>query len=539
MATLLRADWLAPFVFFVVAGARLAFLLVARSDQLVAYAPDDAFYYLQAARNFAETGRWTFDGIEPSSGFHILHGYLLALGALLADTPPFWVVFFIVSAGQILVLTLAIWLIVRTLRNSFGIAAGLAAVAIFGSAAVLHETTFLMEGPLVVLFAALGLRFLHLDDPRPLTPRSTITGILIGIGLTFARSDAGLVAAGLVAAALIARERRGILRGAVVLGGAVIGLGLMLLNTLWISDGASLLQASAREKSWWNELAGPSFAPILNTLTGVFNFQSGVPPTLAIKAERKIGLLDTSIGLIVAGLVIGLIIATALAWRKRSAEGASTARFDRSRGLVIAMLAVVAGYVIFYRSNSQGIQPWYIANFIVPMTIVTAAGIDTVARQGRAWRAVVAGLAVCAVLWGAMTGYKPIWPHQLAMQEAGVELRDAPTGQTFGAWNAGILGYFSEGRVVNLDGLMNDSIYEHSINGTLAEYIAGREIDAIVDFPLMFEWLYPARGGYANGVLTSCMTAAPFFANEAPDRTWLATSITRYSLDRACLEASR
>ena len=71
------ASYLATLV-FVVGMLRLVVLFRKSDCDLVKMIPDDAFYYLVPARSFATLGRWTFDGVEPSSGFHLLWGYLLA-----------------------------------------------------------------------------------------------------------------------------------------------------------------------------------------------------------------------------------------------------------------------------------------------------------------------------------------------------------------------------------------------------------------------------------------------------------------------------
>ena len=56
----------------------LSRLMGLAENRLIDHIPDDAFFYLQTARTFARTGRWSFDGVEPASGFHVLWGYLLA-----------------------------------------------------------------------------------------------------------------------------------------------------------------------------------------------------------------------------------------------------------------------------------------------------------------------------------------------------------------------------------------------------------------------------------------------------------------------------
>ena len=51
----------------------------ANDRKLTEWLPDDAFYYLISGRNFALSHRWTFDGVAPATGFHLLWGYMIAL----------------------------------------------------------------------------------------------------------------------------------------------------------------------------------------------------------------------------------------------------------------------------------------------------------------------------------------------------------------------------------------------------------------------------------------------------------------------------
>jgi len=56
--------------------------------QLIGFFPDDAFYYLKTARNVFEFGFATFDGVNPTNGFHPL--YFLLVTALAGMAPATW-----------------------------------------------------------------------------------------------------------------------------------------------------------------------------------------------------------------------------------------------------------------------------------------------------------------------------------------------------------------------------------------------------------------------------------------------------------------
>lgn len=81
--------------------------------ELIQRIPDDAFYYLVTARNFASSGKWTFDGTEPASGFHLLWGYLLAFFFRLFPNASLHLIFTVGSIFQVCCLSLASYLVVR------------------------------------------------------------------------------------------------------------------------------------------------------------------------------------------------------------------------------------------------------------------------------------------------------------------------------------------------------------------------------------------------------------------------------------------
>jgi hypothetical protein len=69
------------------------------TDALVRFFPDEAFYYLQTAANFARTGVSTFDGRYLTNGYHPLNFLLTAIiAALVPKTALLAAVFLVQSA---------------------------------------------------------------------------------------------------------------------------------------------------------------------------------------------------------------------------------------------------------------------------------------------------------------------------------------------------------------------------------------------------------------------------------------------------------
>jgi hypothetical protein len=90
-------------------------------------------------------------------------------------------------------------------------------------------------------------------------------------------------------------------------------------------------------------------------------------------------------------------------------------------------------------------------------------------------------------------------PHQRSMLLAGRDLRDRKLDGRIGSWSAGIIGYYQGGTIINLDGLVNDGIYEYALRNDLPSYLSKEDIDYVIDSESVFlEQERRLRGGYDN-----------------------------------------
>ena len=126
-----------------------------RRATLVQYVADDGFYYLQLARNWTQMGRWTFDGVEPATGFHLLYAYLLAGMSWLQGGAYSWRTSVVAMSGlgamamigSAAVLHAALW-------RRFGAGVSTGALALFLSPVVLEQPTMGLESPFVIVTAS-------------------------------------------------------------------------------------------------------------------------------------------------------------------------------------------------------------------------------------------------------------------------------------------------------------------------------------------------------------------------------------------------
>ncbi|MEZ4590825.1 MAG: hypothetical protein R3D55_06740 [Chloroflexota bacterium] len=327
--------------------------------------------------------------------------------------------------------------------------------------------------------------------------------ILFGIGFlgSITRSDFGLLPFATFLTTLIffstLKKQQLLLAFAGFMGTSIGLLAAFAHNYLFTNE---FLQSSAKMKAYWSQLWTPNYYAV---------------PLL-------IGSLIGIVGLLLFALLIGTAILPRFANSKRSLSninkpagsisskqnllpGKSKTHELAERKLLFMLTSAgicIAGYTLFYSRNGD-VQPWYTANLILPVLMIIFAISDymTAALQHKA-KFVFATLFLLALIFNITRLYplstdKAPWPHQEFMFEAGTYLAENQFNCKIGAWNAGIIGYFEGGNVVNLDGLVNNDIYSYATANNLPAYISEKNICYIVDFENMIAIHdLRIRGGY-------------------------------------------
>jgi hypothetical protein len=163
-----------------------------------------------------------------------------------------------------------------------------------------------------------------------------------------------------------------------------------------------------------------------------------------------------------------------------------------SAGL-LALFAVHAGIRWYYRE-------WYVIGLFPLFALFIAVlleGVRTM-RFGAAIAAALVSLIVVGTIPTGLRSYGDGWyPVQLDMLDAARWIdQGTPPEARVGAFNSGIVGYFSGRTTVNLDGVMNPDAFEAIRDRRLAGYVDQRRIDYLADFPFYLYFLYrPFVGG--------------------------------------------
>jgi hypothetical protein len=458
-------------------------LLKAAPERRVQFVPDDAYYYMGLARNFVEHGQWSFDsGTSLTTGFHPLHAYALAgLKSLTqANGDGFVTLNVLLSYGIALPAMLLAALF--ALRRGGLLVSSLVLLLLISRNVSLNLTSGMEWGWTVSLAALYAAAFCGLGGQRH--GKACLALGLIGLMGSLARTDFGLFPAMLFAASLTGiRHAEGKPRAAgalIGLGAAALGVAIGFLHNHWSTG--QLLQSSAQMKKLWFETYGLDMKPILDKLLMLFG-----------KANDGTRICAALLALVC--LAVGWRAYWGV-WIRRSSSKVD----PQGAVLWFGCLAAVLGYVALYTMNPAALQHWYTANLLVPLFVVLALPLSQLQPGQVAGR--VAALALLALLIAQLPrAYRfleePEWPHQVSALRAGQFLHDSPLPAPVGSWNAGILGFYEGGHVINLDGLVNNDIYDYAARGSLPQYVDKVGIRYLVDYEKMLSSPERrVRGGY-------------------------------------------
>ena len=432
---------------------------------------DDAFYYLQVAKNLAAGAGSTFDGFHVTNGYHPFWCWMLV--------PIFWVtkdpgVGMRVAAGLWFLLAAlvppAMYAVVRPRTGEWG--AALAAVGTLHPFLVLHlQRPNGLETP---LFALLLLVFVGAFERVMGGDRRSSPVHLLGLGallgaVILARMDAGLFA--LAAAAILLLRHRTRALALVTLGAAIVAGPSLVWNTVAFG---SPMPISGRVVRAYEEKAGAVrqsrlrvAADELPTL-GARHAMEGTPPARWIAASGPIG------GVLLLAAGASLVGAALL---RRRDQGP----FDALALLSLGSAIHFAVYAFWFWTGGE--EALFRLYYFMPegLTLAAACGASfspVIARRSAALALLVMSvylaLACRASFAHAPPDREPMTRHHLY----GWVREHLPEDAVLAMLGSGRLGYFSGRRVVNLDGLINgteflEALKRDDVDGFLFRSQAG------------------------------------------------------------------
>ncbi|MGH9237865.1 MAG: glycosyltransferase family 39 protein [Vicinamibacterales bacterium] len=456
------------------------------SDLLVGAVSDDAFYYFTIARNIVAGQGITFDGERVTNGFHPLWlAIVTGLAAIVPDRETLVHAALTVSALLGAATAVVIYAVIARLTGNLW-------AAVLGSAFyALHpylitESVNGLETQLAVFaFAVTVLLFVRLHTSHPVERRHYLA-LGVATGLTvLARTDMALALAPMLVWTAV-RQRA---HTTSWLPGAVAAFAIVAPWLVWmLASFGTVIQVSGIAVP---DFARQRFLEINGDAIGTQLLRS-----LSVTSQALFRQLPDLYFAPVPWLRLPVLAALALGV-------ASMIRVPMPVGAVhrrnLRLLAPAAAGVLltllFHTAVRWHVREWYFAAVppLVAMGLGAALARATWRRSGRGVALTYAGgvLVIAALYgpWQAAAFAQPL-PHKRNMLETARWIAgNVPQDASIGSFNAGIFGYFSERKVVNLDGVVNEDAYRARKAGRMLEYVCVEApVTHLVDVNISRQW---------------------------------------------------
>ena len=455
---------------------------------LLGFVADDAFYYLQTARHIAATGHSTFDGLDPTNGYH--PGWMLLM-TLCAKAFPERVALLKASLGLEFAFHVAgSVLLARVLRPYLG-----------GDWSWLGGAGWLLnpfpislslngvEAPLVVFSFLLVVRCWQTRIAPHLERRGRLPVkdlVLMGAALAaaiYARTDQALVPLGVLLALMAALRRQENRSDRVLLRavGTIVGTSLICLLPWLIYSYVTVgtvQQDSGAMKMLWHHRVSEGQGPLARvSAAGLFLWDDW----LALPVFRMLALPGSQppLTLLIVLALLGLL--------------GFFGRRHPQAGAFASLTAWTAAYVIvtglIYGIALTDYQRWHFAVPALLMYLVLFGWLALALQSRITARALVSvGLGafalVCVPLLAASRSFLPFYPWQRDVYDSQPRFNAlVPAGARIGCLNAGIPAFFSDRPIINLDGLVNHTVVAYWRRGEFDRYLRDQHIEYIADEP--------------------------------------------------------
>lgn len=443
---------------------------------------DDAFYYFVIARNMAETGTASFDGVHLSNGVQFLWHYILVGVAYLVPEK-------IAFLRSVLALCLAlnvlagvlIWELGRRLRSIM-----LADMALIFWAGVMVERWDTFQGMefslhIVVILASLLVLWEIWKDQNIKPLRFALLGLLLTLNY-WTRLDAVIFSIAIWALVVLLLWHRApaIRLGFAGLFGltAIPALGALLYIWASYTMGGTYLPLSGGVKGdyarayfedvgtgrvlieqagWWLKIQSHMLLALVPDtifrLSLVFSFNPMSEPAHLI-------LPLVALGLVALGLFAG--------WRAFGKGSPYAAVFWG--GAILWIISAAHVVMVIYALNdfshvTRHYYGWLLVFWLIWGAILLSAFMELMPKAAQAGAALVF-ISGALLSYGSM-GARFLSAYQVDQENYSMIVKELasdlsaelPQDAIVGAWNAGRLGFFLDRSVVNLDGLVNDKDY--------------------------------------------------------------------------------
>ncbi len=439
---------------------------------------DDAFYYYEIARYFLATGIPSFDGIHPTNGFHPLWQAIsiVVFSCWPEGDIPLRIMLGIASLLDLASIVLVYHILYRLTQNTWATLCGAAILALHGT---FIRTWFNGLETALHIFTLLLLLHSYLSiiqKPTATYRQHLLLGFLAATAF-LARTDSAVIIVVLFAflyiPLLLQRNFTAPLMATMM---------ALLIVTPWLLwnylNFGNIVQISGQVKGnvWLIGAHQNENLPLyLKILQGIW---TSIGPIGSVFKKMFIPVTAADM----TGYVF-LSILLILTYLCRRSSSLFVQQFQSLQPFFIGIILLF----LYHSGVRQFVRGWYNAPVLLMLILLLTLQLDCLFRK-ISWKAFPA-LILVSCITGLIFFYSPYAytkKTQPISSHPGISaaewLNHHTTANTrIGAANAGILGYYTNRSVINLDGVVNESAFHARLQNQLHRYIRDSGIHYLAD----------------------------------------------------------
>lgn len=476
----LRNNWQPLFVILAGFGISLYFAQAPLAFLLSNTVPDDSFYYFQIARNIVHGLGSTFDGVNPTNGYHPLWllvllpvFYFFSSGAVL-DVAPIHAALALSAIFNGVLGFVLLAILKRYTSNAW--IEGAALCVWFFNPFYLYSMSNGLETSLSLLLIGLFILCALRVSEHVSWPRLAVAGVVGGL-MMLARLDNLFYFVMFLAWLLYEHGWRNGFKYAVWTGTPATLVVSPWLVWNYLTFGMFLTSASAGTTLVTHRIIVQDHGPsVLQQVKAAIYMTDYTLRQVAVQTGAP------SVFFILLGITAGWFIYASRGIRSVASR-------------IPIEWFLFGGFALNFIANASirwSPREWYFIPLGLFISIWIAWLLERLRNGGMLDLKIVIAVVtlVCALFFiswsknlrdGYTTGQK-ILAVTMWMND------NLPKDATLGAFNAGTEGYFSTHRLINLDGLVNNRAYEAIRDRRLWEYVKEEHIAYIADFGTLVDY---------------------------------------------------
>lgn len=444
-------------------------LTLPRSEMVDSFFPDDSFYYYKTALNIRNGYGSTFDTINPTNGYHPL--WMLVCVGLAFITTNIYAYFYLVLSINLLFVICLSYKLLKMFETNLGFICSALLLFLINWHRKTSGAIFSgLETPLYLLL------FLYcIETMVGMSWQKKTSWIVLGIlvSLTFLARTSFILFVPVFLGYGIFRTRKDnlIRRFNIILYIFVTALIIAGPYLFWnYKTTGHFEQISGLTKNLWN--CGAFESPE-HFIAALKNFSQKMPFILQPR-------ILTIIPLLLLGGCLVLII-----------KNIRSCNFIKDHRIILFTIFCLISSIYYFVFFGKVARIWHLAPVLLCFNIIFTHAIKFLLDliRGRRYTQLVITLMICVIMINCFL-HVPIYRYKFRSVGPGLDAMakwikaNLSEEKRIGIWNAGYVGYFSERKVVNLDGLINGlQLYNYQKDGRgVWRYIIDNKLDYIGDY---------------------------------------------------------